>query len=474
MRKLLRFLFAALSAAVLLTACEDEPDFSSDPYLRLSYSTDSVKFEPLITGQATSTHAIKIWNNSGEDLKINNIELRSANNNFQMIADGRSGTSINNLEILKGDSLFIFVRANLKENADNQPVLINDSIVISYNGNKDRIILNAVGRNAVVLHNPVIEHDTTWTKEQPFLIFGRLTVAEGAKLTINAGTEVYFHRGAAVTIEGSIDIRGNASDMVLFSGDRLDDIGTDIPYTRIYGQWEDIRFAPTSTNNIIEGLVMRGATNGITVDSAEIVENQWRLIIANSEIRTSKKGNFKANNARIKVYNTLFANGGSYNVMLNGGEYLFNHCTISENSVSSLRYNPSLVLNGSEKQPISNAQFNNCIIDGSYENEVGIGEPEWNTYGISNSLVKTTNSDTTDYYKQCVLNENAGFNFRKKVYFYDFHIDSTSSARGIADAALFELYPECATDLDGNVRDKEGKVDAGAYAYDESEAKKED
>ena len=94
MTKQLRLLIAVLSATLLLTACEDEPDFSSDSYLRLSYSTDSVKFEPLVTGQATSTRTIKVWNNSGEDLKIGNVELRSASNSFHMVVDGRSGTNI--------------------------------------------------------------------------------------------------------------------------------------------------------------------------------------------------------------------------------------------------------------------------------------------------------------------------------------------------------------------------------------------
>lgn len=474
MIKPLRFLLAILTATALFTACEDEPDFSSDSRLRLAYSTDSVKFEPLLTEQATSTHVVKVWNNSGEDLKINNIELRSASNSFQMIADGRSGTSINNLEIRKGDSLYIFVRANLKKHTDNQPVMINDSIVFSYNGNKDRIILNAVGRNAKVLRHYTIESDTTWTKEQPFLVFDSLKVAEGAKLTIKAGTEIYFHRNSKFIVEGSLDIQGNASDMVLFSGDRLDDIGSNIPYTNIYGQWEGISIKPTSTNNIMEGLLMRGATYGIVIDSAEIVDNQYRIIFANSEIRTSKYGNLYVNNARIKAYNTIFANGGTYNVYLMGGDYLFNHCTISEFSTSSLRNRASLQLNGNENCPISNALFNNCIINGSHENEVSIEDADWCKYSINNSLVKTTNSDTTDYYTNCVLNKEAGFNFRTKIYFYDFHIDSTSNARGIGDATLIEQFPECGTDLDGNVRPTEGKTDAGAYIYDEIQATKKD
>ncbi|MBR6106039.1 MAG: hypothetical protein IKP81_13400 [Paludibacteraceae bacterium] len=464
MTKQLRLLIAVLSATLLLTACEDEPDFSTDGRLRLSYSTDSVKFEPLVTGQATSTRTIKVWNNSGEDLKIGNVELRSASNSFQMVVDGRSGTSINNLELLNGDSLFIFVRANLKENEDKQPVLINDSIVLTYNGNKDRIILNAVGQNAVVLRNYTIEKDTVWTNVQPFLVFGKLEVAEGATLTVKAGTEILFHRGASLSVAGKIDIRGNASDMVLLSGDRLDELSPGLPYTNIYGQWEGIRFMSTSTNNIMEGVLMRGATYGIEIDTAEIVDNQWRLTIANSDIRTSKRGNLKVWNARVKAYNSVFANGGSQNVFLAGGEFLFNHCTLSENSVSALRFKESLVLQGSEERPISNAQFNNCIINGSSSNEVEVDGSDWCTYSINNSLVNTTSEDTASFYKQCLFNKSAGFSFRPK-YYYDFHIDSISFARNIGDSTLVKVYPECATDLDGNIRQK-GKTDAGAYTFE--------
>lgn len=468
MRQTLAYITAVLATAFLFCACEDETDFSSDSTLQLSYSTDTLQFEPLLTEQATSTRTIMVYNHSGEDLKISNVELHSASNSFQMNVDGRNGTMVDDLEIRDGDSLYIFVRANLPENADNQPVLIEDSIVINYNGKSDRIILSATGQNAVVLRNYTVLHDTTWTKAQPFLIYDSLKVAEGATLTIKAGTRIYLHKGASFTVDGSLDVRGNASDMVLFSGDRLDGI-SDISYTQLSDQWEGIRFTESSTGNIVEGAEIRSSNFGIVVDSSAVDSTKWRLVIANSAIHTASQGVLTANNARIKVYNSLLANGGYSNVTLNGGDYLFNFCTIS-NLSSSVGHSP-LEIQGTEEQPVTAANFNSCIIDGAGSNCIGVGEEEWNQYAISYSVVKNLEQDTihcTNCYWEKVYDSTY---VSTKRYEYDFHITPNSVFRHIGETDLLERYPECAIDLDGNPRDNGEQPDAGAYAFFSVETK---
>lgn len=463
--RILNYIMAALTAATLFYGCNDDIDWSTDPSIRLCYSTDSLKFEPLVTEQLTSTRLVKIKNNSSEDLRIESIKLYSQGNNFQMNVDGRNGTEIYDIQLRSKDSCYIFVRANLSKQDENQPVVINDSIVISYNGNTDHIVLNAIGQNAVVLRNKTIEADTTWTNAQPILIFDSLKVKEGVTLTIKPGTKLLLHHGATITVDGKLDVMGNASNMVQMSGDRFDEIVTDVPYSRLANQWGGLRFSASSTCNILEGLYMTGSTFGIVVDSAEIDDSAWRLTIANSEIRVSTNGTLQANNARIKAYNSVFANGGTSNVALRGGDYLFNFCTISNYS-SSTRILNSLFLSGSETQPITAANFNNCIINGNSFNEIKAEGEDFCQYHIDHCFVKETSNDTI-HFSNCVHEKGneVGFTLINKEYFYDFHIDSTSKARNIGDSTLVVRFPECATDLDANPRDNGGKPDVGAYTY---------
>lgn len=447
----------------LLCSCENDADFSNDSSLRLSYSIDTLKFEPLVTEQTTSTRTIVIRNNSGEDLRISSVELESHNGNFQMNADGKSGEKVSNLEIRDGDSIYVFVRANLNQLADNNEVWIEDAIVINYNDHSDRIIITALGQNAVVLRNHTVTKDTIWTSEQPFLIFDSLKIAEGTTLTMEAGTIIRMHNQAIIDVNGSIVLKGTASAPVIISGDRYDNLTSNIPYLRLPGQWNGIHFSGSSSNNMITGAWITGMTSGIVIDSAAINPNEWRLQIINSEIRVSQNGVLIANNANIGAANSVFANGGSRNVELNGGAYQFVHCTICNLSTGN-RWKPSLCINASVSCPILECTFANSIIAGSQQQEIEVSGDSLATFNFHNSLVFTATEDSI-HYKDCVRNQNPQFDYDNSKRIYDFHIDSTSAARYIGNPTYIMQVPVCAFDLEGNNRMNDSLPDAGAYTW---------
>lgn len=466
-------LFAPLlAAAALLGSCDDEPEFSHNANLRLTLSADSLLFEPLLAEQPTSTRRLMVWNRSGEDLKIEHIDLRS-NGNFQINVNGQAGTSFRNVELLDGDSLYIFVRANIQQLADAKAALVEDSIVLSYNGNTQRIVLSAIAQNAVVLRGHTVQKDTTWTKAQPFLIFDSLNIAPGARLTIEAGTTIFLHHGANICVEGALDVRGNASDPVLMAGDRNDNLVSELPYSALPRQWGGIRFAGTSTGNVIEGLLMRGSTTGIEVDSAATDPAQWRLVLANSELRTSAECLLSCNSARVKAYNTVFGNGGLANVILRGGDYLFNHCTIAETSTYSQRMLEAVALHGTAEQPLTSATFNNCLVFDNRKPAVRASEDSASMchYTFNHCFVNTTGADSL-HFNACVTEGEPGLTADNRLRQYDFHPDSTSAALGIGDSTIATRYPECATDLDGNPRTAGEKPDAGAFVHTPNETKR--
>lgn len=460
-KKLLTLIALIAGSLLLLNSCEDDDDYSTDGNNHLQYSTDTLAFEPLITTQLTSTRVLKVYNKSGKNLKIDNIELKSSRNDFQINVDGQTGTKFSNLKIKDNDSLYIFVRADINKNNTDSTILITDSIEFDYNGNKDKVILSALTRDANILTNYTVNKDTTWTNSKPFLIFDSLKIAKGATLKIEEGTEILFHNGATLTVDGTLNIKGTVAAPVLLGGDRYDHLTSGIPYLRLSNQWGGIKFTQNSTNNVLIGTIIRSSTFGIVIDSAATEDNTYRLTIGNSEIKTSSDGILTSSYANVSVYNSVLANGGPRTLWIKGGKSLFNQCTIANYS-SGNRYNGAVVLKGGEQTQIT---FNNCIVYGSFTNEIEIDNDTKN-YTFSHCLIKDEIPTDTSKYNSCYWNMNPDFTIKASDLYYNYEIDSISGARKIGDKNLLIQYPETSTDLNGNNRLQESELpDAGAYAW---------
>ena len=459
-----------LVSVVAFSACSDKDDFTTDSGYKLRYSTDTLAFEPLITEQTTSTRAIMVYNKSGKDIRVDNIALESPDNNFQINVDGRNGNSFDNIEIRDNDSLFIYVRAQPAEAADHNSVIINDKIVFTYNDNREEIVLNAVAQNAMIVRGLTISNDTTWTNEQPILVFDSLKVANGATLTIKQGTEILFHNGAIFQVDGKIDVRGNASNPVLMSGDRYDKLTSSIPYTRLADQWQGIHITESSYGNIIEGAYIISTTFGIKIDSTATQSDEYKLMMNACMLRTASEGVLTSYGANIYISNSVLANGGYRNVWIEGGDCIFNHCTIT--CYSSTRMYGSLCLGSNYGNPLTRADVNNCIIYGSVRQELNLGNEEGQAdttsgfkYRLKNCLLADVyyTKDTTNFV-DCVRNKAASYTRINGDYlYYDFHISENSAAIGIGSPDVIMQYQECMFDLDGNPR--LNSIDAGAYAF---------
>ncbi len=95
-----------------------------------------------------------------------------------------------------------------------------------------------------------ITSDTTWTADQgPYRVSGGVTVAEGAMLTIEPGTSVYFDVGARMTIRGRLHAEGTEQQHI-----RL---------TRVPGNgasWNGLQFADSMQDNVISYAVIEHAS----------------------------------------------------------------------------------------------------------------------------------------------------------------------------------------------------------------------
>jgi len=127
-----------------------------------------------------------------------------------------------------------------------------------------------------------------------------------------------------------------------------------------------------------------------------------------------------------------------------------------------------------------NAEFNNCIIYGSFQQEIKMDNIEENgdvtndfkykfnscliRYELNKYSTKPEFDKESDAFQNVIWNESPDFILVEEDS-YDFHIDISSAAVRKGDSEIITTYPECATDKDGVERSPDKKPDIGAYEY---------
>ena len=175
--------------------------------------------------------------------------------------DNSNGSQISNVDIRRKDSLLVFVELTAQTTHQVDPKLVEDDLLfVQESGKEQAVNLRAWAWDARKLYDPVIEKDTLIESAVPLVIYGDLTVKEGAELTLR-NTTLYFHDASGMEIYGSL----KTEDCVL-RGDRLDWMFDYLPYDRISGQWEGVHFYASSTDNELVDTEIRNATDAIVLD----------------------------------------------------------------------------------------------------------------------------------------------------------------------------------------------------------------
>ena len=473
----IKYLFILLILSVFVAACSDDADFSSDTGLHLQFSCDTISFDTLFTETGSSTASFLVYNRNGSSLRISTVKLGGGDASpFRVNVDGQYGNNIRDVEVRKGDSIFVFVDVNLNKNNSDTPFLVHDSLVFTLeSGVQQNVQLFACGRDAVVLRSPVFDNDTT-LNASAYIIYDSLTVADGATLTLSAGCELYFHSKAWMKVDGTLLARGTKEQPVLFRGDRTDNMFDYLPYDRVPGQWGGIYFGATSNGNILDWCDIHSAGYGVYMEQGDTTLQ--RLIVTNSMMYNFSNNAFETNCARVDVSNSLIANAGGNCVKIVGGSARFVHCTIANFYVWKQR-DVALALHNTSKSvaaPLREAFFANCIITGSRNDEImgylsDLGDTIVGgaNYRFVSSLLNTKADDEDENFVDIVWDEKNNSPFGKEhfrlidnsIFKYDFHIDALSTARGIASKDYSSLFP---FGLSGVQRPAEN-ADAGCFQF---------
>ena len=471
------FFIAALTAA--LFSCRND-NFLTDSSARLDFSVDTVMFDTVFTTIGSTTQQLRVKNNNKQPVKLSSVRLANGSDSqFRLNINGLPASETTNVEIAGNDSMYIFVEVTVDPTNENDPMVIQDSILFELNGNIQDVDLVAYGQDMHVYRNEVIETQT-WINDKPHLIYDSIFIDQGHTLTIEAGTRVHFHKNARMFVFGNLDVNGTKEDSVVFQGSRLEYMYTDVP-----GQWIGIVFVEGSRNNVLEYAVIKNGVIGLNVGTLDQDPENLRPVVRlrNTKIEHMTYAGIYALQANIIATNCLIDNCGVYNMALTmGGTYEFLHCTFASYWPYKVRTEPSVVITNNLVIPVYNeeteevtdttfaydlrrADFGNCIIYGSITNELGLGELEGHrfNYKFDHCLLKADTSihttDETHFINPLVNPER--FKFMDPNH-HDYRLDTLSPAK---DYCTYDLINEnwqlLEKDLKGDLRDS--KPDIGAY-----------
>jgi hypothetical protein len=164
---------------------------------------------------------------------------------------------------------------------------------------------------------PVISNDYALSIDKsPYLVTGALVVKPGVKLTMNAGTVIWF-RSLGMIVKGQLEILGTRDDPV-----RLASLGG--------ASWKGIFLDRSSGENKINYCTISNAEFGfrasmskVSIQNCQFQDNVWGIVmeesrgdISDSLIRTSAKSGIAARKAQLLVKNSVITENGSGGILL--------------------------------------------------------------------------------------------------------------------------------------------------------------
>tara|TARA_Y100001968_G_scaffold146606_1_gene134093 strand:+ start:624 stop:2162 length:1539 start_codon:yes stop_codon:yes gene_type:complete len=499
-----KFIILNILISIIVFACKKDIDLSAaDNILSFSVENDTLHFNEVFTTVGSATRYLKVYNNDNNDVTINSIKLGEGSlSSFRLNIDGEASHVVNDILLRGQDSLYIFAEVEVNPNESDSEFLETDFISFEYENSIQRVYLSAYGKNAhfhsgipdyqqydtenidsmllcefynmfegdcppdqaeISFHYYSIENDVIWENDKPHVIYGDIIIENGAKLTIQAGTSIHLHNDSWLIVApgGSIELLGEQGEenLIWVQSDRSDSHSlTD--YANTPGQWGRILIAPGSINNKIEHAIIKNGKIGVEIIGLN--HKPSTLTIKNSIIFNMSNIGILATNSTVNGENLQISNCGLHLLGLWGGEYDFKHCTFanfwpfSRQTPSVFLVNQIDILNDEAHDLIAN--FGNCIIDGSNENEILISKSENHNfeYTLDHCMVKintiewisaqTWNTNTNQ--STIILNNNSHNNF-VDIEVVPFELGANSNA---IDAGAIYIAEEVQYDFNGNYR----------------------
>lgn len=450
----------AMVMAVLPSGCIED-DVTTSPADQPEFSTDTLDFGYRFTEEVTSTMRLMVYNRHDKVISISDISLEDSDSPFMLNVDGQSGRRFSGIEIRPNDSIYVLVSANIPAGGSYAPVERESELRFTTNGVTKAVVLKATTVDADRIEDYEVTGDETWGADRARIIYGRLHVAEGATLTLTAGTTLFFHDKAMMEVDGRLISRGRAGEPVNMRGSRIDNVLGDISFDLMSGQWDGVWFTSKSSGNELEYTVVANTVSGVRADSTDI-----RL--TNCRLRNSTMHVLETKDCDVRATGCEFAEAAGSLVKTNGGNLRLANCTLSNYYLfaairgAALEFVHTDAYNLDEDDPDAGSRpYVEALIDNSI------------VYGSMSECNMKDLAGTQIYFKNCLMRSNGTddenfidtmwgvdplFYTDRSAYIFDYRLQPESPALGMSVASDVQL-PE--TDFYGGVHTYPAAI--GAY-----------
>ncbi|MFN5784962.1 MAG: right-handed parallel beta-helix repeat-containing protein [Flavobacteriia bacterium] len=421
MKRIFYILTVLFALAISFTGCKKPSILSKG---NLDFSLDTVVFDTVFTTIGSTTQQFKIYNRANKTVKIEEIELMGGESSpFRMNIDGLMGTNMSDLELESGDSLFAFVEVTLDINGGVLPMIVEDSIRFRTNG-KDQYVNLAVWGQDMYYHYSNFQegildlNEGTWPNDKPHVIYGAAIVDSAKTLNIQANTDIYMHKNAVLFVyKGTLNIDGALNNEVTFQGDRLESL-----YDDVAGQYYGIYFQEARPS-AIDYAIIRNGTSGVHLFSRDQVFSDYTLTMTNTVLKNNARyGVFIYSGAKVKAENCLITKNGNHALLvLEGGDFNFNHCNLlgygdsdaATPAVGISNYYNDYSTSTTNIGSINEGKIYNSVIYGNQDSEIvfdTISDAAITlNFDIRNCLIKRQAPAIENYYTSIFWNYNPLF-----------------------------------------------------------------
>ena len=431
-----------LAWGLLMGACSDDESFTTSSTDLLTFTVDTLKMDTVFSNVGSATYTFWVFNRTDKGIRLNSVRLKNGNQTgFRVNVDGSYlditlGAMVTDLEVRKGDSLRVFVELTSPDTHQLEPQMVADDLLFQLeSGAEQRVRLQAWAWDALKWTDEVISRDTTIDSRVPILLYGSgLRVDSGAVLTLS-GTTLYFHDGAGIDIYGQL----RAEDCVM-RGDRLDHMFDYLPYDRVSGQWRGLWFAPSSMDNRLTNTKIRNAMTAVCLsDSAILDDTHLRLMMSHCIVHNAKGHGVVSYRSNVALSYCQLTNTLGDCLAVYGGNCMIDHCTLAQ-------FYPFSAERGVALRFVADSNLGlwctNSLVTG-YADDVVMGEQTDTTstmyYQFENCLLRTprVEGDTVSFRRvmwetpnDSIQGKQHFVNIDEKNLYYDFHLDSLSTAQG--------------------------------------------
>ena len=462
MKHLSYLIVCVLVALTTLTACIDD-SYTTSASDVLTFSTDTVTFDTVVTQQGTVTKQFIVYNRAKKQVNISSIKVAgNPNGRFYINVDGVKGEEFHDVDIRGGDSIFVFVECKVNESNAEEPLAVKDSIIFVTNGVKQHVLLTAWGQDVVTIHGDTIREDLHLTADRPYVIYDTLVVAEDVTLTVDPGAQLLFHKGAMLRVYGRMLAVGTAEYPITLRGDRMDNVVGDISFDIMPGQWGGVVFGYGSYDNEWAYVTMKSSEIGMHCSSTD--PDQRTLHLLNCVLRNSSTSVLTSLNAQIFAEGTEFSDCADGVVHFIGGNVRLVNCTLANYYLFAAPSEPIVNVwksHATETVLPLEVYLDNCVIHGLAK-DINAGVLDDYEVYLRNCLLRSEGTNDTRFIN-CVWAGDPKFYTVREDYIFDYRLHNESDAIGCGDPSL---CPESARyDRYGQDRFARTDLDLGAYVW---------